>query len=708
MAALAPSESQPLLDGGDAPRGLAVAASGLSYAAPASRGRPGALLLRDVTLVVPRRGVLPVMGPSGSGKSTLLEDCADLLDGGLTARETLDFAAALRMLGARTAARAAQVDRVLDALELSRCARRAAPCSGGELRRVSIGEELPPYGAFEPLAGRPLADVLLLRGGEVYQGPASRAGAVARRRPAPGDAPTARTPGSRACATTPSPAAPSRPSARRRRRRPSPRPSPRSRAPAAPPRAAAPAARHWRRLAAVVARYALSTLRRRHQLGVQLAQFALVGVLYGALNLGTGGDEGDYDAYWDLCKLIFFVQLVGAVGTGPTLVPTFVRNIDLLRRGARRAPCRAGPLRRVRSQYSLRGFDALGPDARRLLMSVWYGRWTFEAWVIAQFGHGWGGYSRSAALDRRLPARRRRGRSRTRRSASPSSAPPASWRWAGRRGASSPGCPGNALDATAPAASRRRAGAPARPRPRRGRRRGPATPARRASTSSSGPSSTASPAARRSWTARRARRRASSAIMGGSGAGKTTLLAAVAGRLRGDTAGGGATEWRRAGAVRFSGARRAAGRRARRPRARPSRSARSTATATSGLTVGETLRFSARLRGAGPGAAADALARLRLGHRECGRRGVLRRRAAPRRPRHGARRRAARPPRRRADERPRGRRGRRRRAPRRTRPPSRGPDRASRRSSSVASTSIRPTFGRIDRAPRALEAPPKR
>ena len=178
MATLTPSESQPLLNDSNAPRNLTIATSDLSYAAPASRGRPGALLLRDVTLVVPRRGVLPVMGPSGSGKSTLLEvlsgrrrggfasgealfggwplsahrrgtvafapqDCADLLDGGLTARETLDFAAALRMLGARTAARAAQVDRVLDALELSRCAAsRCAVLSGGELRRVSIGEEL--------------------------------------------------------------------------------------------------------------------------------------------------------------------------------------------------------------------------------------------------------------------------------------------------------------------------------------------------------------------------------------------------------------------------------------------------------------------------------------------------------------------------------------------------------------------------------------
>ncbi|EGB02727.1 hypothetical protein AURANDRAFT_68618, partial [Aureococcus anophagefferens] len=89
MAALAPSESQPLLDGGDAPRGLAVAASGLSYAAPASRGRPGALLLRDVTLVVPRRGVLPVMGPSGSGKSTLLEVLSGRRRGGFASGEAL-------------------------------------------------------------------------------------------------------------------------------------------------------------------------------------------------------------------------------------------------------------------------------------------------------------------------------------------------------------------------------------------------------------------------------------------------------------------------------------------------------------------------------------------------------------------------------------------------------------------------------------------
>ena len=89
MATLTPSESQPLLNDSNAPRNLTIATSDLSYAAPASRGRPGALLLRDVTLVVPRRGVLPVMGPSGSGKSTLLEVLSGRRRGGFASGEAL-------------------------------------------------------------------------------------------------------------------------------------------------------------------------------------------------------------------------------------------------------------------------------------------------------------------------------------------------------------------------------------------------------------------------------------------------------------------------------------------------------------------------------------------------------------------------------------------------------------------------------------------
>jgi len=135
---------------------MAVAVRKLHYAAPGAAGAPGLVLLRNVNALIPRRGVVAVMGPSGSGKSTLLEvlsgrrhggvasgdalydgwplaahargtaaftrqDCATLLDGGLTARETLDFAAALRT-HLRTAAREAIVRRVIDALELGRCA----------------------------------------------------------------------------------------------------------------------------------------------------------------------------------------------------------------------------------------------------------------------------------------------------------------------------------------------------------------------------------------------------------------------------------------------------------------------------------------------------------------------------------------------------------------------------------------------------------
>jgi ATP-binding cassette subfamily G (WHITE) protein 2 len=137
-----------------------------------------------------------------------------MLDGGLSVRETLTFAAALRV-DLRRAARDAQVDRVVEALELDACAAsRCAVLSGGECRRVSVGEELvgspailwcdepttgldsatalamlatlarlparrgvgvamslhqPPYAVFEP-AGSPAAlldAALLLRAGEV-------------------------------------------------------------------------------------------------------------------------------------------------------------------------------------------------------------------------------------------------------------------------------------------------------------------------------------------------------------------------------------------------------------------------------------------------------------------------------------------------------------------------------------------------------------
>ncbi|KAH8053653.1 ATPase [Aureococcus anophagefferens] len=346
MAALAPSESQPLLDGGDAPRGLAVAASGLSYAAPASRGRPGALLLRDVTLVVPRRGVLPVMGPSGSGKSTLLEvlsgrrrggfasgealfggwplsahrrgtvafapqDCADLLDGGLTARETLDFAAALRMLGARTAARGPgrpRAQRSSCRALASRCA-----CSRAASSSVSIGEA-------RRLARRPP-----LRRAD--DGPRQRDGAV--RAPGLAGLPAARVTVAFSLHQ--------------------------------PPYGA------FEPLAGGLSPTSASSSRSSRSWACS-----------GALNLGTGGDEGDYDAYWDLCKLIFFVQLVGAVGTGPTLVPTFVRNIDLLRR-----------------ERSAGAVPVLDHCAASLVVhgGVLFGLVFFLAWVIPSSATA-GGYSR--------------------------------------------------------------------------------------------------------------------------------------------------------------------------------------------------------------------------------------------------------------------------------------------------------------------------
>ena len=278
-------------------------------------------------------------------------------------------------------------------------------------------------------------------------------------------------------------------------------------------------------------------------------------------------------------------------------------------------------------EYSLRGFDALGPDARRLLMSVWYGRWTFEAWVIAQFGHGWGGYSRSAALDRFDFQHGDASRSLACAALCVAVLRAACFLALGRQTR----CvvtwlpPGNALGRDA-APGGKPGGAPGAPgaaaaAPRPPPRAGDAGPPRVDIVVRALEYGVAGGAAILDRASCAFAGAASTAIMGGSGAGKTTLLAAVAGRLPGgDTAGGGATEWRGAGAVRFGGAPAAA-----LPGAAPRPPAGETVALCAqhsngyiwaGLTVGETLRFSARLRGAGPGAAADALARLRLGHRE--------------------------------------------------------------------------------------------
>ncbi len=140
--------------------------------------REGKVLLDDVSLSVPDRGLVAVIGPSGAGKSTLLGALTglrpaasgtvtwrsqdlyasydalrsriglvpqdDTLHPQLTVRRALAFAAKLRLPDdAAEAERAARVDAVLHDVDLVRQAdQRIDSLSGGQRKRVSIALEL--------------------------------------------------------------------------------------------------------------------------------------------------------------------------------------------------------------------------------------------------------------------------------------------------------------------------------------------------------------------------------------------------------------------------------------------------------------------------------------------------------------------------------------------------------------------------------------
>lgn len=151
----------------------ALVADGLSVSTP--RGVP---LLHEVGFSVPEGSLLAIVGPSGAGKSTLLRaligtrpadrgsvTCAgltlsenydvlrrniafvpqdDTLHAGLTVRQTLDYAARLRLPRTLPAAdRAARIDQVLADLGLTaQVDQRVDTLSGGQRKRTSLAVEL--------------------------------------------------------------------------------------------------------------------------------------------------------------------------------------------------------------------------------------------------------------------------------------------------------------------------------------------------------------------------------------------------------------------------------------------------------------------------------------------------------------------------------------------------------------------------------------
>ncbi len=138
----------------------------------------GKVLLDHVTFPVPGKSLLAVIGPSGAGKSTLLGaltgirpadsgtvlyDSRDLyrnyaelrhrvglvpqqsiLHTQLTARRALQYTAELRFpADTRAAERDTRVDEVISQLDLAKHAHtRAERLSGGQLKRVNVGQEL--------------------------------------------------------------------------------------------------------------------------------------------------------------------------------------------------------------------------------------------------------------------------------------------------------------------------------------------------------------------------------------------------------------------------------------------------------------------------------------------------------------------------------------------------------------------------------------
>lgn len=125
----------------------------------------GKTLLSDVTFSVQPGWMVAVVGPTGAGKTSLARVLTgalavdagsmrvngavafvpqdDALHAHLSLRQALEYAAALRLPGESTAARAARVDSVIEELGLaSHEATAVGDLSGGQRKRASIGTQL--------------------------------------------------------------------------------------------------------------------------------------------------------------------------------------------------------------------------------------------------------------------------------------------------------------------------------------------------------------------------------------------------------------------------------------------------------------------------------------------------------------------------------------------------------------------------------------
>jgi len=153
----------------------------ISKTCPPNKETTSKTIVDGVTAIMPSGSLTAIIGASGSGKTSLLNTIAhritsrklkvsgtvtfngndnihairnayimqqDILLPTLTVRETLQYAADLRLPATTKIERSAAVDRVILELGLKECANTKIGnsahrgCSGGEKRRVSIGVQL--------------------------------------------------------------------------------------------------------------------------------------------------------------------------------------------------------------------------------------------------------------------------------------------------------------------------------------------------------------------------------------------------------------------------------------------------------------------------------------------------------------------------------------------------------------------------------------